>query len=1126
MATLTNRLKTIKRPVPPAPTSQYDDKRADLPLYLAVLQAVLIPVLEATPAKTTTAFKNSNNAYVQPLPNSIVKGDTIFLCSNTMYHFKQKIAERANIFKQIPTEDAKLFTALASPVISKVLNSPTGMTDLKILIDHLAFTSIELLKNIKGNSSPAEIDESLNKAVEMFLSILKESLLAESGVLYEVRNHQLLHIQSLRPIISKYFLTASQVLQDDFADMLLGVRTAFNVSPAAQQGKVQMLMQNFNEGSVFGDMKAYLDSLARGDCLGYQKNDFNSEAGYQTFRDSEVSILTGIMKVFSLRYPKAFELSRTAALGRNIPSNPSEAEKYYRALLQFVVGEDIKQTDGNILISKLSKSILSECALRWRISKEFREVLNDLAALFEYQVKLYRDGTGVALEDLVDNFKTVRKLSAAHNLRRKSEINIILRSFVNLREPLERQLKLLPSLVHRRNISAEDCENLLKLSSDVLQQIFTDPLYMTVPEVPQFSLRQLEALMEQQIKAAIVQRTKDIVSKVESTYPKPYNITERVSTIFTTFSKDLKKYSTCYHSPLLKNAFIHIIAAKIYVEVADRIIDEIENLDNQTEVDEVVDLYKSIRELYDYCEECSVTSTKESEVYFIPIMTSWLTRADSKWLEWAQRAYRKDEENGFPFILSPSNLNSASVIDIFKAFQDQLSFLDMFRFKDPQRRAMSTALEKYCTLHYQEFDNFKQNNAQTVRFFTREHVVKCNNILCAQKLYDDILETLNKGRDDFDEIAKDARRIERKLPTFKIKIIGAKNLQKVTGFAPKAFATINFKGEDYFPGTDTSTRTRHPIWNSYYVVEVPERCNNSEKMELEFSVLHDNSVLGQDVEIGKGSIHLQNAEFESFLSQNITLSLKPKGTLTIRLLKLGEIDDVNWYMQRTQEKLRFAIEDMIQTFVSNIIGQIDKGVTKLVDLSTESGIAGFFGFKKVQEVNDINVENGLTDVLQYIDHTLGLMNESGDRRFDKYVRQLYPDIGKEQGKDDAGDLPINSIAQIVALRTTIRRALPKGWTKKKRGEIEKHKDTYNRVPLLIHLLWHRVLVYGFESVNAVKEKLGASEITRVRIIESTIELIKGVFHCKVGRVVYGIPIAELDTRMYIQLRELLDQVLK
>lgn len=87
---------------------------------------------------------------------------------------------------------------------------------------------------------------------------------------------------------------------------------------------------------------------------------------------------------------------------------------------------DLQESNGTVVLSKLSKEILNECAISWNIFKDFKE-----ACIFDCAVKKYGSGQ-IGLVELFPQFNSIRKVSANYKFLRKTDVRGISSSFLLL----------------------------------------------------------------------------------------------------------------------------------------------------------------------------------------------------------------------------------------------------------------------------------------------------------------------------------------------------------------------------------------------------------------------------------------------------------------------------------------------------------------------------------------------------------------------------------------------------------------------------------------------------------------------------------------------------------------------
>ena len=192
----------------------------------------------------------------------------------------------------------------------------------------------------------------------------------------------------------------------------------------------------------------------------------------------------------------------------------------------------------------------------------------------------------------------------------------------------------------------------------------------------------------------------------------------------------------------------------------------------------------------------------------------------------------------------------------------------------------------------------------------------------AQELIEKLLEQMEVQGElaGSQSIARDATAKASAAPAnttpYKIKIIGARHLSYQNFHCPDAYCVMTLGGQ-VVGATNIVPNNCHPFWYCDYTVHLPDRLNTNTKAFLQFNVYHDNN-LGNEISVGRAAVFLRDDNLQNFLTHNATLSMRPQGSLLIRIRREGELEDTAWYVQRTQEVLRFTLEDIIHAFSSKV----------------------------------------------------------------------------------------------------------------------------------------------------------------------------------------------------------------
>lgn len=185
------------------------------------------------------------------------------------------------------------------------------MTDIKVLVDQLSFVASVQAKGVLQEEAtksfeeinPTELDEYLIKVMELFVSVLKASIESAETTSYEVRKHQLFNVQNLKPVISKYFLTASQILGETGGNLALGVRDLFDISQSDHANALRALKTSHTPGAVFKNLTNSLKLVTRGHLDGYQRDDFETPQAYSVFIERETKFLSSLADLYATNFP-------------------------------------------------------------------------------------------------------------------------------------------------------------------------------------------------------------------------------------------------------------------------------------------------------------------------------------------------------------------------------------------------------------------------------------------------------------------------------------------------------------------------------------------------------------------------------------------------------------------------------------------------------------------------------------------------------------------------------------------------------------------------------------------------------------------------------------------------------
>lgn len=344
----------------------------------------------------------------------------------------------------------------------------------------------------------------------------------------------------------------------------------------------------------------------------------------------------------------------------------------------------------------------------------------------------------------------------------------------------------------------------------------------------------------------------------------------------------------------------------------------------ESDFEQIKNLYLYTRDLYSLFEEISIKNDIDIGKLFAPFIEQWLSRTDKFWIEWVDRAFLADEASNFTPEYPPNNLVSNSASTIFSFLENGLELFSEFVLMDNFQKsrlnrhfikAVTKAMERYCLKVFEAFSEIDKSKKKDF-VFTREFVTKTNNLLyCRYNLNEMLAKLIDKNSD----ISKHSKRTEPKtgVAQFCVSIISASN---VAGKDPiwrtsDCFATVQL-GKENYGNTVIQHNTCFPVWNETVPIpiELPEYYDNSQSF-LSLTIKHN--ATASEIDCGSCEVFLRDSQFDDYLQHDYEYKLKPCGTINLRIRKMGEIDETNWYVRRTEEILKSTIEDMVYMVLLN-----------------------------------------------------------------------------------------------------------------------------------------------------------------------------------------------------------------
>ena len=537
-------------------------------LYRNVLYCCFIPVLDAPPSMVSNPSESS------------VVGDALYTTLEVLDQFRKKIEKRIDLGLD------RCFTAVGTGLLRHAQYN--AFVDVKLLVKEICKLAIWFYDDQDMEEEKKVAD--LMPVVKMYLAILEACIRDIEGN-SPVLRHALFReglLKMVRSCIVSYGTIHSNAELFDYVQQL------FQMGRTQHLKNGRMVADIMNERKVLASLKIHLAELNRDACLGFMSHDFPSQEAYQVYKLSMIQQLQGLHLAFSALYGVKVtdDYSSTLKLP-GLPSKPEEAEAWYKRILMLCLENDyMDQMFEKSQLSKLSKSVLAECALRWRISSEFREI-----CLFESLIERYEMGS-LALRQLKSPLNDVRKLSdRLTGKMRSSDSKRLLRVYDLLDQNMMKQVHEFVVNIHRKSFNIEELEEVARLCNEFIQTIRQDPIWIqnasNTEDIKQQLIRTIET--------AAMERMNHVTQSLEIDTPSQQDYLTRLKEFMEILSGDLNKYQTCFSLAFLDSVYIDATVAKGYVKNASLYIENVKFLGLDAPIGEMFDLYEHTREFYAKC---------------------------------------------------------------------------------------------------------------------------------------------------------------------------------------------------------------------------------------------------------------------------------------------------------------------------------------------------------------------------------------------------------------------------------------------------------------------------------------------------------------------------------------------
>ncbi|KAI8834141.1 hypothetical protein BC829DRAFT_422341 [Chytridium lagenaria] len=1108
--------KTAMRRPPPSPDQDVKDAYMASLIFADAPKAVVAapPAPHHAPMHAATFGENITGA-LESLsikmkePEQVmskVSGNSLFLSVTTINVFLARVKQKAEVLKMIPKVDHTKHFAMAGLKFCEqaVHIKPAQMADINLLLTLLATYMEREIKPLKLD--PSSYDSTFLKTTEMFINTIREALNQEKNSREALEHHFLKeraeNNAALKAHLSRFLLETKGIQATDKTPLADWLRIVFNITTEEHSANVLHVKKICSERISLGELEAYIRSLEQSNVPSAPKNDFSSNEAYENWKLKELATMNGFRKIEDSK--KLFF--------------PPKRRTYLKALLKKCMEHDLTSIPANVKpeeaeFSKTSKHLISECAQRWQISKDCRDL-----ALHEYFIDGFLEGE-VSLSHLAVRITPLFNLTNDIQHMRISDIeyHIFLLKKLNkgLQDILKNFIELLKGEPSVSRMTVKHLADLMmRINQNNAYRMYSDGLLENIPEI-----------MTGILQGAIIARFNEL--EKESASIPGANTPDRtdnssVSTVSTKLSEEDELYNAIslkfahhFPDPIAKTVRVRSLVEetymKFYIIKMENLRMVLKNLE-RISIDDVLGphgLYQEVSNLFSKLEPETVDKAQFNiEEFFRPFIAEWLSRTDDKWKQWVLNAIKVDN---YKPIMPPSTMFSASVRDIFTFFNNGLRFMKKLNTVNASKKedlyllfikVTFKSLELYKEIILEEFETMQNENSDMAISFSNESCMKLNNIVGADLQLKFIFHELGIS-DRVGMINPEAKRTEdapENHHKYKITIIC-----DLTTSDP--YVRIMVMGAE-LARTTTIFKNLNPVWNQHFDVNLPQHMLDSQSF-LGFEVWDED---------------VKPFPMISAVSRNANSTF---GKLLIRVRRQGEIDDIDfWVIRRLRKEWwRFLWIGLSVTPPRN--GKKS---------STSSPPPPSLPSKATPPPHREKIEEAMNPIFTYLEKSLSLFNETLDptllerRQPSQRVRRCANNRASTLTGASSNDITINpalekqhekevaspSLMCMVVWNELVQKMFQQvnvfgaaGATSTKTSEaIKKNRTTYGRGP-------------AAPQKPALKP-LTDSERKQVMVYDLVLEYLKAFFYCEVDGSHYGFGLDKLENRAYLEIRELMD----
>ncbi|KAJ3168804.1 hypothetical protein HDU88_001131 [Geranomyces variabilis] len=946
-------------------------------------------------------------------PTSVIQGDTILLSMSTLKMFKTILASRVNMFSAAGMQSdprTGTFARAGSRLLRERLAESANLqllANMRALIMVIgAYVQKELPKNLASNT--AEHDKYLLLTAELFTAILREAVQKAEPRNSSVLHHPLLKDQDTLKVVLHAFLndTSSGARAPPVAatpgaktntissatSLSEWTRVVFDVKKEDHRRAIAQLKKTAagNERSVFTELKAQLDEVVRDQCPNATPADFQNAAAYDAWKSRQTQLLQALMQTYLQRFPNmARDLSASSA-GTAYPTSPGppNPRATYRLLLDTCLKHDMQQAQstgsaGTFSLSKLSVALLSECAIRWKLPKEYKDIVHLDLLVTHYT-------TGVLIEDdLYPRFRAIAKASRGCDAWTSADRSYYVSVLDALAGAVHAKLRNFAAMLGWKEKTPDGCNSTLQLVALILSELRDDTAWCAQhPEMA--SPGKLEELVREELLEAVNTRYRACSDRVAAL---PREII-RLATSVKAVNSDMASYRLYFRDPIF-GISVPLIAAETCLKY---FILEMENmrfsLQGDFDIAEMLDLYQAVKLLRDMCDESrlQIVQTFDVENWFAPFISQWLTLTDQKWLEWARNAVNVEKYEPYH---PPFAMHSTSVMDLFTCFHAGLDFIENLAWRESAKKErlmtdfvkmMSKSLQEYGTLMWEELEHIDTEHTDAEVVFSYQSCIKLNNVLAAHAKLAALLAKIPQASVAA-TISDTAPRSEphKDKSTITLTVLRASNLKVCdwTTGSSDPYVVLSHEGQELHR-TRVVYRNLAPAYNQTFQLHVPHTLRDNQSfLDL---IVRDRDLVGSDEICGEAAVFMRDSKLDDFLAHDMTIALRPMGKLMVRVRKEGEIDAITYWVRRAQQGLEHLVDDMVRVCVEQVARCARAALVKTLPATATArkqpraiSLALGLGGAAADPFADETVSR-LLPLLKYLDKTLGIWNEALDRK--------------------------------------------------------------------------------------------------------------------------------------------------